>query len=85
MHKKKKPKKKMIIKSFILTNATIFFCSQNKNRYTPMDTKTYQLPDPTWQWVSKEWMVDMSGDVDEGKLLLSYICIYIYISRIKLY
>lgn len=20
-------------------------------RYTPMDTTTYQLPDPTWQWV----------------------------------
>ncbi|KAJ8657192.1 hypothetical protein O0I10_007008 [Lichtheimia ornata] len=35
-------------------------------QYTPMDTTTYQLPDPTWQWVTKEWMVDMSGDVDEA-------------------
>ncbi|KAI7851185.1 hypothetical protein BDC45DRAFT_227646 [Circinella umbellata] len=40
------------------------WCDANME-YTPMDTKTYQLPDPTWQWVSKEWMVDMSGDVDE--------------------
>ncbi|CAE6471683.1 unnamed protein product [Rhizoctonia solani] len=22
----------------------------------------YQLPDPTWRWVSKYWMVDMRGD-----------------------
>ncbi|KAI7878581.1 hypothetical protein K492DRAFT_170752 [Lichtheimia hyalospora FSU 10163] len=35
-------------------------------QYTPMDTTTYQLPDPTWQWVTKEWMVHMSGDVDEA-------------------
>ncbi|KAI9492441.1 hypothetical protein BDB00DRAFT_873353 [Zychaea mexicana] len=41
------------------------WCDANME-YTPMDTKTYQLPDPTWQWVSKEWMVDMSGDVDEA-------------------
>ncbi|KAI8376065.1 uncharacterized protein BYT42DRAFT_546794 [Radiomyces spectabilis] len=34
-------------------------------RYTPMDPKTYQLPDPTWEWVSKDWMVDMTDDVDE--------------------
>ncbi|KAI9258804.1 hypothetical protein BDA99DRAFT_538729 [Phascolomyces articulosus] len=41
------------------------WCDANME-YTPMDTKTYQLPDPTWQWVSKEWMVDMSNDVDEA-------------------
>ncbi|KAF7729161.1 hypothetical protein EC973_004929 [Apophysomyces ossiformis] len=35
-------------------------------RYTPMDIKTYQLPDPTWEWVTKEWMVDMTEDVDEA-------------------
>ncbi|KAI7862817.1 hypothetical protein BDF14DRAFT_1850860 [Spinellus fusiger] len=34
-------------------------------RYTPMDTTTYQLPDPTWEWASKQWMVDMTDDVDE--------------------
>ncbi|KAI9020106.1 hypothetical protein CLU79DRAFT_757215 [Phycomyces nitens] len=35
-------------------------------RYTPMDIKTYQLPDPTWEWVHKQWMVDMTEDVDEA-------------------
>ncbi|KAI8343639.1 hypothetical protein BC941DRAFT_411921 [Chlamydoabsidia padenii] len=35
-------------------------------RYTPMNPTTYQLPDPTWEWVSKEWMVDMTDDVDEA-------------------
>ncbi|KAI9317884.1 hypothetical protein BX666DRAFT_1932415 [Dichotomocladium elegans] len=41
------------------------WCDANM-QYTPMDPKIYQLPDPAWQWVSKEWMVDMSGDVDEA-------------------
>lgn len=31
-----------------------------------MDIENYQLPDPTWEWVSKEWMIDMTGDVDEA-------------------
>lgn len=31
-----------------------------------MDVENYQLPDPTWEWVSKEWMIDMTGDVDEA-------------------
>ncbi|CAO3585068.1 unnamed protein product [Absidia cylindrospora] len=35
-------------------------------KYTPMNPTTYQLPDPTWEWVSKEWMVDMTEDVDEA-------------------
>jgi len=30
-----------------------------------MDIYNYQLPDPTWEWIHKEWMIDMSGDVDE--------------------
>ncbi|KAF8581636.1 hypothetical protein K439DRAFT_1241115, partial [Ramaria rubella] len=25
---------------------------------------TYPLPDPTWRWVSKSWLVDMRGDGD---------------------
>ncbi|KAL1920024.1 uncharacterized protein VTP21DRAFT_1170 [Calcarisporiella thermophila] len=33
--------------------------------YSPMDIHNYQLPDPTWEWVHKQWLVDMSGDVDE--------------------
>ncbi|KAF9951387.1 hypothetical protein BGZ72_007094 [Mortierella alpina] len=30
-----------------------------------MDTSDYGLPDPTWEWVHKSWLVDMTGDVDE--------------------
>ncbi|RHZ81073.1 hypothetical protein Glove_124g12 [Diversispora epigaea] len=32
---------------------------------SPMDIHTFQLPDPSWEWVYKEWLIDMSGDVDE--------------------
>ncbi|KAJ9085141.1 hypothetical protein DSO57_1016818 [Entomophthora muscae] len=28
------------------------------------DIQTYSLPDPTWEWVTDKWLVDMSGDVD---------------------
>lgn len=31
-----------------------------------MDVHTYVLPDPTWQWVNKDWLADMTGDVDEA-------------------
>lgn len=37
-----------------------------KKRFTPMNIENYQLPDPTWQWVSKDWMIDMTEDVDEA-------------------
>ncbi|KAF9144810.1 hypothetical protein BG015_012092 [Linnemannia schmuckeri] len=30
-----------------------------------MDTSDYELPDPSWEWVHKSWLVDMTGDVDE--------------------
>ncbi|KAG0208058.1 hypothetical protein BGX28_000878 [Mortierella sp. GBA30] len=30
-----------------------------------MDTSDYGLPDPSWEWVHKSWLVDMTGDVDE--------------------
>jgi len=39
--------------------------TDEKQKYSPMDIHNYQLPDPTWEWVYKEWMIDMSGDVDE--------------------
>ncbi|KAL0083716.1 hypothetical protein J3Q64DRAFT_1679675 [Phycomyces blakesleeanus] len=70
-------------------------------RFTPMNIKTYQLPDPTWEWVKKiqkrifrlhmyvhnlndanglfvgqvhkQWMVDMTEDVDEGSLFNNII------------
>ncbi|CAG8564893.1 10582_t:CDS:2, partial [Paraglomus brasilianum] len=34
----------------------------------PSQTNVYDtpLPDPTWEWVHKLWLIDMSGDVDEG-------------------
>jgi hypothetical protein len=30
-----------------------------------MDTSDYGLPDPSWEWVHRSWLVDMTGDVDE--------------------
>ncbi|KAG0293987.1 hypothetical protein BGZ98_001946 [Dissophora globulifera] len=30
-----------------------------------MDTTDYVVPDPSWEWVHKSWLVDMTGDVDE--------------------
>ena len=38
---------KLSLRSCILQD----FAHRVKTRYTPMDTKNYQLPDPTWQWV----------------------------------
>ncbi|CAJ0915271.1 5235_t:CDS:10 [Entrophospora sp. SA101] len=38
---------------------------ENQRGYSPMDIYTFQLPDPTWEWVNKEWLIDMSGDVDQ--------------------
>lgn len=31
-----------------------------------MDISNYQLPDPMWEWVSENWMIDMTEDVDEA-------------------
>ena len=30
------------------------------------DIQTYQLPNPSWQWVSPHWIIDFAGDVDEN-------------------
>ncbi|KAG0082059.1 hypothetical protein BGZ92_011918 [Podila epicladia] len=30
-----------------------------------MDVTDFELPDPSWEWVHKSWLVDMTGDVDE--------------------
>ncbi|KAJ1650280.1 hypothetical protein IWQ61_008878 [Dispira simplex] len=29
------------------------------------DIHSYQLPDPSWEWVYEHWCIDMSDDVDE--------------------
>ncbi|KAJ1311568.1 hypothetical protein OPQ81_010052 [Rhizoctonia solani] len=36
--------------------------SQQTTLRAPGALADYQLPDPTWRWVSKFWMVDMRGD-----------------------
>ncbi|GAB5593378.1 hypothetical protein Unana1_08278 [Umbelopsis nana] len=41
------------------------WCDKNM-KYSPMDVHTYALPDPTWQWVNKDWLADMTSDVDEA-------------------
>lgn len=39
--------------------------NQNPNHAPPNVTLvTYPLPDPTWRWVSKSWLVDMRGEGD---------------------
>jgi hypothetical protein len=30
-----------------------------------MDISDFEVPDPSWEWVHKSWLVDMTGDVDE--------------------
>lgn len=34
-------------------------------RTSPVDIRSAQVPDPSWEWVWKSWYVDMSRDVDE--------------------
>lgn len=34
-------------------------------RTSPVDIRHAQVPDPSWEWVWKQWYVDMSRDVDE--------------------
>ena len=34
-------------------------------RTSPVDIRTAQVPDPSWEWAWKNWYVDMSRDVDE--------------------
>ncbi|GAA5815372.1 hypothetical protein MFLAVUS_008880 [Mucor flavus] len=41
------------------------WCDGNMS-FTPMDISNYQLPDPMWEWVSENWMIDMTEDVDEA-------------------
>ncbi|KAF9977541.1 hypothetical protein BGZ73_005670 [Actinomortierella ambigua] len=30
-----------------------------------LDITNYEVPDPSWEWVHRSWLVDMTGDVDE--------------------
>ncbi|PYH89442.1 hypothetical protein BO71DRAFT_434783 [Aspergillus ellipticus CBS 707.79] len=34
-------------------------------RDSPVNITNAQLPDPSWEWVWKNWYVDMSGDMDD--------------------
>ncbi|PWY92579.1 hypothetical protein BO70DRAFT_357706 [Aspergillus heteromorphus CBS 117.55] len=34
-------------------------------RDSPVNITNAQLPDPSWEWVWRNWYVDMSGDVDD--------------------
>ncbi|CAD6890997.1 unnamed protein product [Tilletia controversa] len=36
------------------------------HRNSPYNIVTAQLPDDSWEWVYPEWMIDMTGDTDEG-------------------
>lgn len=39
--------------------------TDQKFQSSAMDTSDFELPDPSWEWVHKSWLVDMTGDVDE--------------------
>lgn len=36
------------------------------HKASPTDTRTAQVPDPTWEWAWPEWRVHHHDDVDEG-------------------
>jgi len=38
--------------------------SKRPGRIPNITLQTFPLPDPTWRWVSKSWLVDMRGDGD---------------------
>ncbi|KAJ1974332.1 hypothetical protein H4R35_003659 [Dimargaris xerosporica] len=35
------------------------------SNFAVTDINSYQLPDPSWEWVYDHWCIDMSDDVDE--------------------
>ncbi|KAF9427303.1 hypothetical protein BGZ94_005159 [Podila epigama] len=39
--------------------------TDNRFEISAMDITNYELPDPSWEWVHKSWLVDMTSDVDE--------------------
>ncbi|KAF9094915.1 hypothetical protein BGX27_001357 [Mortierella sp. AM989] len=39
--------------------------TDDKFERSPMDITAFVVPDPSWEWVHKSWLVDMTGDVDE--------------------
>ncbi|KAF8640375.1 hypothetical protein AX17_000045 [Amanita inopinata Kibby_2008] len=39
--------------------------SRTRSKQQFMNLDDYQLPDGTWQWVSKSWMIDMRSDAGE--------------------
>ncbi|KAJ1724100.1 hypothetical protein LPJ53_001621 [Coemansia erecta] len=40
------------------------WCDQTMKLTLP-NVHSFQLPDPSWQWVSPRWLIDMTQDVDE--------------------
>ncbi|KAN0061589.1 hypothetical protein ACQY0O_006436 [Thecaphora frezii] len=36
------------------------------NKKSPYNIVNAQLPDPSWEWVYPEWLIDMTGDTDEA-------------------
>ncbi|KAM0792926.1 hypothetical protein ACM66B_002685 [Microbotryomycetes sp. NB124-2] len=39
--------------------------TDHRLKNSPLSRHDFSLPTPFWHWVDREWMVDMSGDVDE--------------------
>ncbi|EPQ31717.1 uncharacterized protein PFL1_01050 [Pseudozyma flocculosa PF-1] len=36
------------------------------NKKSPYNIANAQLPDPSWDWIYPEWLIDMTGDTDEA-------------------
>lgn len=46
--------------------------TNSRNNNSAYNVVNAQLPNPSWEWVHPEWMIDMSGDVDESGWQYSY-------------
>ncbi|PWN35023.1 uncharacterized protein FA14DRAFT_160367 [Meira miltonrushii] len=46
--------------------------TNSRNKDSAYNVVNAQLPNPSWEWVHPEWMIDMSGDVDESGWQYSY-------------
>lgn len=46
--------------------------TNSRNKNSAYNVVNAQLPNPSWEWVHPEWMIDMSGDVDESGWQYSY-------------
>src|SRR6266511_997646 len=42
--------------------------NQEPSHQPPVTLTTYPLPDGTWRWVSRSWMIDMRSESTQGQV-----------------